>query len=33
MKKEIKVEVTLTEGYKERFAKAVIKAAERHVKK
>lgn len=29
--KEIRVEVTFTEGYKERFAEALVRVAEKHV--
>jgi hypothetical protein len=29
--KEIKVEVIYTEGYKERFAEALVRVAEKHV--
>ncbi len=30
-RKEIRVEVTFTEGYKERFAEALVRVAEKHV--
>lgn len=30
-KKEIRVEVILTEGYKERFTEALVRVAEKHV--